>query len=86
MSRVPSLRFIEPQLASLVDEPPEGKHWIHEVKHDGYRCQVLIERGAARVFTRNGHDWTDRFPSIARFSAGGESFRRAPRERSTGRA
>jgi DNA ligase D-like protein (predicted ligase) len=63
------LRFIEPQLASPVDQPPEGKHWIHEIKHDGYRCQVLVERGEARVFTRNGHDWTDRFPSIVRSAA-----------------
>ena len=31
---------------------------------DGYRCQVLLERGEARVLTRNGHDWTDRYPSI----------------------
>jgi bifunctional non-homologous end joining protein LigD len=60
------LRFIEPQLPSLVDQPPEGKHWIHEVKHDGYRCQVLVERGQARVFTRNGFDWTDRYPSFVR--------------------
>jgi ATP-dependent DNA ligase len=43
------LRFIEPQLASPVDQPPDGKHWIHEIKHDGYRCQVLVERGNARV-------------------------------------
>ena len=43
MSRLtPRLRFIEPQLPSLVDQPPEGKHWIHEVKHDGYRSQVLV--------------------------------------------
>ena len=60
------LRFIEPQLASPVDQPPEGKHWIHEIKHDGYRCQVLVERGRARVFTRNGFDWSDRYPSIVR--------------------
>jgi len=26
----PRLRFIEPQLASPVDQPPEGKHWIHD--------------------------------------------------------
>ena len=46
MFRVTSrLRFIELQLPSLVDQPPEGKHWIHEIKHDGYRCQVLDERG-----------------------------------------
>ena len=63
------LRFIEPQLASPVDQPPEGKHWIHEVKHDGYRSQVVIERGQARVFTRNGYDWSDRYPSIVRAAA-----------------
>ena len=62
----PRLRFIEPQLASPVDKPPVGKHWIHEIKHDGYRCQVLLERGQARVFTRNGYDWSDRYPSIVR--------------------
>jgi bifunctional non-homologous end joining protein LigD len=63
------LRFIEPQLASPVDQPPEGKHWIHEIKHDGYRCQVLLERGQARVFTRNGYDWSDRYPSVVRAAA-----------------
>ena len=66
----PRLRFIEPQLPSLVDQPPEGKHWIHEIKHDGYRCQVLIEPDRVRVFTRSGHDWTDRFTSIARAARG----------------
>ena len=63
------LRFIEPQLASPVEQPPGGKHWIHEIKHDGYRSQVLLERGQARVFTRNGYDWSDRYPSIVRAAA-----------------
>ena len=63
------LRFIEPQLASPVDQPPEGKHWIHEIKFDGYRCQVLLEEGQARVLTRNGYDWSDRYPSIVRAAA-----------------
>ena len=63
------LRFIEPQLASPVDQPPEGKHWIHEIKFDGYRCQVLLERGQACVLTRNGYDWSDRYPSIVRAAA-----------------
>jgi DNA ligase D-like protein (predicted ligase) len=63
------LRFIKPQLAFPVDQPPEGERWIHEIKHDGYRCQVLLERGKARVFSRNGHDWTDRYPSIVRAAA-----------------
>lgn len=64
MSRISCLAFISPQLASPVDQPPDSKHWIHEIKHDGYRCQVLLERGQVRVLTRNGHDWSDRYPSI----------------------
>src|SRR6185437_6936608 len=70
MFRVTSrLRFIEPQLASPVHQPPEGKHWIHEIKHDGYRSQVVIERGKVRVFSRDGHDWRDRYPGIVRAAA-----------------
>jgi bifunctional non-homologous end joining protein LigD len=66
MSRVSPLRFIEPQLASPVDQPPQGQHWIHEIKYDGYRCQVLLKHGEAHVLTRNGHDWTAAYPSIVR--------------------
>jgi bifunctional non-homologous end joining protein LigD len=62
----PPLRFILPQLATSVDLPPEGDQWIHEVKYDGYRCQILLEPDRVRVITRNGHDWTDRYPSIVR--------------------
>jgi len=53
------------QLAMLVDEAPDGPEWIHEVKYDGYRLRVVLERGRARVLTRNAADWTDRFPGIA---------------------
>jgi bifunctional non-homologous end joining protein LigD len=70
MSSVVPLRFILPQLASPVDQPPEGEQWIHEVKYDGYRCQVLLEPDRVRVITRNGHDWTDRYPSIVRAASG----------------
>lgn len=63
------LRFIEPQLASSVEQPPDGKHWIHEVKHDGYRTQLVIERGKVRAFSRNGYDWSHRYPAIVRAAA-----------------
>ena len=33
VSRMPS--FVEPQLARLVDQPPSGADWGHEVKFDG---------------------------------------------------
>jgi bifunctional non-homologous end joining protein LigD len=58
------LRFIPPQLPSLTEHPPEGANWIHEVKHDGYRTMLLVERGNALAYTRNGHDWSERYPGI----------------------
>ena len=64
MSRALSLGFIPPQLPTLTDQPPEGADWIHEVKHDGYRTILVIERSTARAYTRNGHDWSDRYPGI----------------------
>jgi bifunctional non-homologous end joining protein LigD len=51
---------------TIGDAAPGSKHWIHEIEHDGYRSLILLERRQARVFTRNGFDWTDRYPSIAR--------------------
>ncbi|CAG1066555.1 Multifunctional non-homologous end joining protein LigD [uncultured bacterium] len=56
---------LSPQLASLVDNPPEGEGWLHELKYDGYRLLARIEKGQVRLFTRNGNDWTGKFPSIA---------------------
>lgn len=58
-------RFTEPQLAKLRDDPPEGPDWLHEVKYDGYRIQALIGGGAVRLVTRNGKDWTEKYPAIA---------------------
>src|SRR5689334_15501634 len=33
-------RQLAPQLATLVEEPPEGDDWLHELKYDGYRALV----------------------------------------------
>ena len=57
--------FIEPALATSIAKAPSGDRWIHEIKFDGYRVQVHIANDAVRVFTRNGHDWTNRFKKIA---------------------
>ena len=53
------LSFIEFQLPTLVDEPPDGDGWLHEIKYDGYRTELIIEGGQARAFTRRGFDWSD---------------------------
>jgi len=62
-------RFIEPQLATLVERPPGSADWVHEVKFDGYRIQLRVEGGQAVLRTRKGLDWSARFPEIAREAA-----------------
>jgi bifunctional non-homologous end joining protein LigD len=56
---------IEPCLALLQAKVPAGPDWLFEVKWDGYRLAVHIDRQHVRIITRGGHDWTHRFPSIA---------------------
>ncbi|HSQ04111.1 MAG TPA: DNA ligase D [Burkholderiales bacterium] len=61
--------FIQPVLATLVDAAPAGDAWLHEMKYDGYRILARIEGGEARLFSRNGKEWTANFPTIARAAA-----------------
>lgn len=56
--------FRKLQLATLEESPPKGDDWQHEVKFDGYRCLVALGKGGARLYTRNGNDWTDRFGAL----------------------
>jgi bifunctional non-homologous end joining protein LigD len=56
--------FIEPCLPSRADRPPSGPGWVHEIKHDGFRLMVRRDSAGIRLITRNGHDWSDRFPLI----------------------
>ena len=62
--------FQPPQLCTLVDSVPTGPGWIHEVKYDGYRALVAVAGGKAKVFTRSGLDWTDKFPGIVEAAEG----------------
>src|ERR1700723_1659241 len=57
--------FIKPQLATLKARAPQGDHWLHEIKFDGYRVQIHLNKGRRKVFTRTGLDWTKRFSVIA---------------------
>ena len=45
-------------------QPPSGSDWAHEIKHDGYRLMVCRDGMRVRCFTKNSHDWADRFPAI----------------------
>lgn len=62
-------RWIEPQFPKLVSAAPIGPDWIHEIKFDGYRVQLRVEKRVATIRTRRGHDWTDKFPVLAKAAA-----------------
>ena len=53
-------------LAMVVEAPPEGDEWLHEIKHDGYRIVARLDEGEVQLVSRNGKDWTKEFPEVAR--------------------
>ncbi len=60
--------FVSPMLATMGENPPKGKDWVHEIKLDGYRTQARVQvggRAAVRLLTRTGLDWTHRMRSVA---------------------
>jgi bifunctional non-homologous end joining protein LigD len=56
--------FIEPCLPYPAERPPFGPDWVHEIKHDGYRLTARRDPVGIRLLTRNGHDWSPRYPAI----------------------
>jgi ATP-dependent DNA ligase len=52
-------------LPRRADTPPTGDGWIHEIKHDGFRVLARRDKERVRLFTRDGYDFTARFPKIA---------------------
>lgn len=52
-------------LATLVEFPPEGDDWLHEIKYDGYRLLCMVSDGKVMLRTRGGQDWTHKFQGIA---------------------
>src|SRR5689334_22275190 len=57
--------FVAPQLAAARARAPSGDHWLHEIKYDGYRVQLHVDKQRRTIFTRTGLDWTKRFSVIA---------------------
>jgi bifunctional non-homologous end joining protein LigD len=60
------LQWVRPQLTQLVDAAPDGDQWLHEIKYDGFRMHAGLDRGEVRLLTRNGLNWTAKYPQIAR--------------------
>lgn len=60
----PTLGFIPTMQPTLVADPPAGEGWLHEIKYDGYRTELVIDAGGVRAFTRNGFDWTAKYAPV----------------------
>ena len=76
IERTPGMpsEFLALSHPTLVGKPPAGGDWIHEIKYDGFRFQLNVAGGAAKWFTRNGLDWTEK---LASHSKDAEALERA---------
>jgi len=63
------LTFIEFQSPTLAEKAPDEGDWVHEIKYDGYRTQLMVQAGAARAFTRRGYDWSHRYRRVVQAAA-----------------
>ncbi len=54
--------LVKPCLPSPAGRPPSGPNWLHEIKHDGIRILARRDSAGVRLITRNGNDFTSRFP------------------------
>jgi len=59
------VRRFEPCLPRPAKQPPAGKGWIHEIKHDGFRVVAWRDGNEVRLLSRKGYDLTDRFQYAA---------------------
>jgi bifunctional non-homologous end joining protein LigD len=51
-------------LKAEAQAPPSGPDWLHEIKHDGFRLMARRDAKGVRLYTRNGNDFTKRFPLV----------------------
>lgn len=56
--------FIKPMLASVTKNPFDDKDWLFEIKWDGYRAIAEVNRDDVNLYSRNGIDFSERFPAI----------------------
>lgn len=62
--KTPVPKFIEPMRLEPAATVPKGEQWIYELKWDGFRCQASKHGNNVRLYSRNGNDFTDKFPEI----------------------
>jgi bifunctional non-homologous end joining protein LigD len=61
-----TIDFVEPMYALAVQNIPDGKEWLYEVKFDGYRCLAGRGKSGVTLWSRRGNIFTSQFPHIAK--------------------
>lgn len=64
LTRRPPPDHVPPMLCTEAEAAPEGGDWVHEMKYDGYRIQAAVSGETVRLYSREGLDWTRRFPVL----------------------
>lgn len=52
---------VNPMLATLVEEPFDDPDWLFEVKWDGYRTIVFLNKGNVELLSRNNKSFTEKY-------------------------
>ncbi len=52
---------LKPMLATLVDKPFDEPGWVYEVKWDGYRAVVYLNKGEIEMRSRNNKSFNEKF-------------------------
>ncbi|MVZ67330.1 hypothetical protein GQF61_15850 [Sphingobacterium sp. DK4209] len=55
---------VEPMLAKLSKELPDGDDWLYEKKYDGFRAIAICGVGRPSLVSRNGNRLDQKFPSL----------------------
>ncbi|MGC1633538.1 MAG: DNA ligase D [Gelidibacter sp.] len=56
--------FVKPMLASPGIKIFNDKHWIYELKYDGYRVLANIDSGTVELYSRNGISLNEKFKNV----------------------
>ena len=54
-------KMVKPMLASPGTKIFNDKHWIYELKYDGYRALTNIDSGHVELYSRNGISFNEKF-------------------------
>jgi bifunctional non-homologous end joining protein LigD len=59
-------KFVDPMLLLRTDKQPDRDGWIYELKLDGFRAVAFKTDGKVHFRSRNGKDFSAKYPAIAK--------------------